>query len=339
MKRLLPIVIFAAALVVVLAGCGGTSGPRSVPADSIAVVGENQITKAQLVQLISEVQASYKLQGRPFPKRGTQDYQSLRDQMVQYLVQLQEFEQKAEDLDVQVDDKEIDKRVNLIVKQSYAGDKAKFQAALKQQGYTEDAYRQSVRDQLLGQKLSDKLTKTVKVSSSDAQKYYKSHPAYTKRTVRHILVSSQALANKLYNQLKGGASFAALAKKFSKDPGSASQGGRLQIARGQTVPEFDAKAFALKTGELSKPVHTQYGWHIIQALSPVQKTPFTQVQGQIKEQLGQQKKSEVVRKFIDDTKKDFCKGKIAYQAGYAPTSDPCAAFAGTNSTPAATTAP
>jgi parvulin-like peptidyl-prolyl isomerase len=338
MKRLLPIVIAAAALVLVLAGCGGTSGPRSVPADSIAVVGENEITKAQLTQLISEVQASYKLQGRPFPKRGTQDYDSLRDQMVQYLVQLQEFEQKADDMDVEVTDKEIDKRVNLITKQSYGGDRAKFQQALKQQGYTEEAYRQSVRDQLLGQKLSDKLTKSVKVSNADAQKYYKSHPEYTKRTVRHILVSSQAQANKLYNQLKNGASFAVLAKKFSKDPGSAAQGGKLDIAKGQTVPEFDARAFGLKTGELSKPVHTQYGWHIIQAVSPVEKTPFTQVQSQIKEQLGQQKKSEVVRKFIDDTKKDFCKGKIAYQAGYAPTSDPCAAFSSSNSTPA-TTAP
>jgi foldase protein PrsA len=337
MKRLLPIVIAAASLVVVLAGCGSSSGPRSVPADSIAVVGENEITKAQLNQLISEVQASYKLQGRPFPKRGTQDYDSLRDQMVQYLVQLQEFEQKADDLDVQVEDKEIDKRVNLIVRQSYGGDKTRFQQALKQQGYTVEAYRQSVRDQLLGQKLSDKLTKEVKISNSDAQKYYKSHPEYTKRTVRHILVSSQVLANKLYGQLQNGASFAALAKKYSKDPSSASQGGKLEIARGQTVPEFDAKAFALKDGELSKPVHTQYGWHIIEAVSPVQKTPFTQVQSQIKEQLGQQKKSEVVRKFIDDTKKDFCKGKIAYQAGYAPTSDPCAAFASTNSTPVTTT--
>ncbi len=326
MKRLLPILFVAAILVVVAAGCGGTSGPRSVPADSIAVVGDNEITKAQLTQLIAEVRASYKLQGRPFPKQGTQDYDSLRDQMVQYLVQLQEFQQKADDLDVKVNDSEIDKRVNLIVKQSYGGDKKRFKQALKQQGYTEEAYRQSVHDQLLGQKLSDKLTKDVQISSDDVKKYYEAHPEYTKRTVRHILVSSKALANKLYSQLKNGASFAALAKKYSKDPGSAAQGGKLQISRGQTVPEFDAKAFALKNGELSKPVHTQYGWHIIQAVSPVQKTPLNQVQTQIKEQLAQTKKSDKVRKFIDNTKRDFCKGKIAYQAGYAPRTDPCAAF-------------
>lgn len=326
MKRLLPILFVAAILVVVAAGCGGSSGPRSVPSDSIAVVGENEITKAQLAQLITEVRASYKLQGRPFPKQGTQDYNSLRDQMVQYLVQLQEFQQKADDLDVKVNDSEIDKRVNLIVKQSYGGDKKRFQQALKQQGYTEEAYRQSVHDQLLGQKLSDKLTKGVNISGDDVKKYYQGHPEYTKRTVRHILVSSQALANQLYGQLKKGASFAALAKKYSKDPGSAAQGGKLEISRGQTVPEFDAKAFALKNGELSKPVHTQYGWHIIQAVSPVQKTPLNQVQSQIKEQLAQTKKSDTVRKFIDNTKRDFCKGQIAYQAGYAPRTDPCAAF-------------
>jgi parvulin-like peptidyl-prolyl isomerase len=330
-KRYLPILIVAAFVVAVLAGCGGSSGPRSVPAEDVAVVGDDEVTKAQLDELVTQVKANYKLQGRPFPKRGTGDFDTLQDQMVQYLIQLHEFEQKADDMGVKVEDTEIDKRINLIVKQSYGGNKERFQKALKQQGYTEAAYRQSVHDQLLGQKLSDQLTKEIKIPPRDVKKYYDSHPEYTKRAVRHILVNSKPLADRLYRQLAAGASFAALAKKYSKDPGSASQGGRLEISRGQTVPEFDAKAFALKTGEISKPVKTQFGWHIIQAVSPVKKTPFAQVQPQIREQLSQQKKSDVVRNFIDDTKREFCKGKIAYQAGYAPRTDPCATYTSTTS--------
>ena len=129
--------------------------------------------------------------------------------------------------------------------------------------------------------------------------------------------------------------FAKLAKKYSKDPGSAAQGGKLTISKGQTVPPFDKTAFSLKTGELSQPIKTQYGYHIIQALSavkPAKSTPLAKVQASIKQQLEQQRKNESMTKWVDDKKKQYCKSGIKYQIGYQPNPDPCATLSGSTTT-------
>ena len=84
--------------------------------------------------------------------------------------------------------------------------------------------------------------------------------------MRHILVKTKAQADDLYAQLQGGADFAALAKKFSEDTGSKANGGKLTISKGQTVAPFDQTAFLLKKNAISKPVKTEFGYHIIQPL-------------------------------------------------------------------------
>jgi parvulin-like peptidyl-prolyl isomerase len=86
------------------------------------------------------------------------------------------------------------------------------------------------------------------------------------------------------------------------------------------VPEFDKLAFELKTGELGKPVKTQYGWHIIEALSAVKaaKTqPYDQVKDQIKAQLLETKKSDAMTKWVNDVKKELG-DETSYQVGFEP---------------------
>ena len=104
--------------------------------------------------------------------------------------------------------------------------------------------------------------------------------------IRHILIAAadtdaQAKAEKILADLKGGADFAALAKEYSADPGSAAKGGDLGLfAKGNMVPEFDEAAFALqKPGELSGLVKTQFGYHILQleARRPAGVRPFEEV--------------------------------------------------------------
>ena len=120
-----------------------------------------------------------------------------------------------------------------------------------------------------------------KVSDADIQRYYNEHQQQfsvpEEVRVRHILIAvpqkadaktvaaAQAKAEDILKQLKNGANFADLAKKYSDDPGSKTQGGELGfIQHGATVPAFDQTAFSLQPGQLSGVIRTQFGFHILQ---------------------------------------------------------------------------
>jgi foldase protein PrsA len=335
--RFLPVALLAA-LLLVAAGCGG--GSKSVPSSSVAVVGDDQITKTEFNDLIAGAKRTYKARKTPFPKAGTTQYKQLQDSAMQYLVQQSELEQKLNDLGLKpVTESDVDKKLAEIKKQFFGGKESTYQAQLKAQGFTEEQLRQDIRANLLSEKLYNEVTKDTKVTDADITKYYNENKAtYTQqasRDVRHILVNNKKLADTIESQLKNGGNFAALAKKYSKDPGSAANGGKLTISKGQTVPEFDKAAFDLKKNELSKPIHTTYGWHIIQALSavkPAKVTPLADVKETIRQSLVSKKKTEAMTKWLDGVKKDFSKD-VKYQAGYAPANTDTASV----SVPTATT--
>jgi parvulin-like peptidyl-prolyl isomerase len=319
-----------ALLVALVAGCGG-GGSADVSDEDVAVVGSRHIDKSQFDALMAQAERSFKSQGRKFPKQGTPDYATIKTQAVTLLVQQAEREDKAADMGVDLSDEDVDKRLAQIKKQYFGGSEKKYKAQLKKQGLTDDQVRRDIRAQLISEKIFKKVTGDVNVTDAQIHDYYIQHPQLyaqpQSRDVRHILVKNKALADKLYAQLKGGGDFAALAKKYSQDPGSKSQGGKLTVSKGQTVPPFDKMAFALKTKELSKPVKTQYGWHIIQALTAVKPrttTPEKKVKESIRQQLVQQKKNEAMTTWVNGLTKDFCKGdKVKYQVGFKPNPDPC----------------
>jgi parvulin-like peptidyl-prolyl isomerase len=314
------LLVFVAVLV---AGCGG--GTKAVPADAVAVVGQDTITKQQFNTLLDGAKRTYKARKTAFPKPGTTQYKSLQDQAMQYLVQESELEQKAKDIGVAVTDKDVATRLNQIKQQYFGGSQKKYETQLKSQGLTEPQVKQDLHAQILSEKIYNKVTSDVKVTDADIQKYYKEHKSdYSQaesRDVRHILVNNKKLADQIEQQLKSGADFGKLAKKYSKDPGSASNGGKLTVSKGQTVPPFDKAAFSLKTNQISQPVHTQYGWHIIEPLSdvkPAKQTPLKDVKASIKSQLENTKKQDAMNKWVADVKKQFS-DKVSYQAGYKPT--------------------
>jgi peptidyl-prolyl cis-trans isomerase D len=131
--------------------------------------------------------------------------------------------------------------------------------------------------------------------------------------VRHILLKTTGLskeeepkvkakAEELLKKLKAGADFAELAKANSDDPGSGAKGGDVGwIVKGQTVPNFENTAFALKPKELSGVVSTEYGFHIIQALEkePARVKPFDEVKDQLAQEWKKAKLRETVEKLAD----------------------------------------
>jgi foldase protein PrsA len=319
------------ALVATLAACGGGGGSAKLGTTDVAVVGGSQISKQQFDDLMSSAKKNYASQGRKFPKAGTTEYASIKSQAVTLLVQEEERAQKAKDLGIDITDSQVQKRLDAIKKQYFGGSDKKYQAQLKKQGLTDAQVRQQIRQQLVDDAITSKVTNGIKVSDAEVKAYYKSHTAQyvqpESRTVRHILVKTQAQAQQIEQQLKSGSDFATLAKKYSEDTGTKSQGGKLTISKGQTVAPFDKVAFSLKTNEISAPVHTQYGWHVIQALTavkPSKTTPESQVASQIKQQLLQQKQSQAVNDWVTKTEKEYCSGsRIKYQQGYTPSPDPC----------------
>jgi parvulin-like peptidyl-prolyl isomerase len=325
--------VLGATAALAASACGGN---ESVPSGSIAVVDGTEISKDELDQLLDQAKKGYEANKQEFPKVGTPEYQGIQTQYLAYLVQREEFRQSAAELGVEVTEKDVDDAEDELVKTRFDGDRKEYEKALKQQNLTPAQYRSTLEASVLAQKLYEEVTKDAKVTEEDILGYYTQNQSQygtpESRDVRHILIAekdadgkvdfdkSKAKADQIYAELKGGADFAELAKANSGDPGSKDSGGKLTISRGQTVPEFDKTSFELDEGELSKPVKTTYGYHVIEAVSPVRPaktTPLAEVKASIRTTLLQQKRNEVMSAWVEDLRKKY-DGKVSYAAGYEP---------------------
>jgi peptidyl-prolyl cis-trans isomerase C len=121
---------------------------------------------------------------------------------------------------------------------------------------------------------------------------------------RHILVEGEDEAKAILEQLKGGADFAKLAKEKSKDPGAAEGGDLGYFTKDQMVPEFADVAFKMYPGQLSNPVKTQFGWHVIKVEDKRIKQPpeFEKVKDQIEAYLARKAQSDFIAKLRQSAK-------------------------------------
>jgi len=316
----------ALALGVAAAGCGGGDDEETVdvPDGAIAVVGDREITKAAYDRLLAAAEKTYEAREQEFPEAGTPEFAELRSAIVRSLVEEAQFEIAAEELGIEVTEEDVDKRLEELKEQFFEGDEERYQEELEAQGLTEEQVRDQLRSRAVTEKLFEEITSKVEVTDEQVAAYYEENKTQfespASREVRHILVKTKAKADDIHAQLEDGGDFAKLAKQFSQDPASKEQGGKFTAQQGATVAPFDETAFELETGELSEPVKTQFGWHIIEALADVQPEStqeLSEVEEQIRSTLLEEKRNTSINEWIEELRERFA-DETAYAPGFEP---------------------
>ncbi len=246
-----------------------------------AIVGDQIILKSELDQFVQ----NYIVQNRLNVQPGSNEYNKLRNTMLNGLIEQKVLLAKAEADTITVDDQMLDQRVQerikYMIQQVGSQDKLEKIFGMTMNQIRKDT-RKMIKEQLMVEQLRAKKFRDIKVSRREVEEFYKMYkdslPARAATVdISHILMQvkpSEEAQMKAYQkaemilkELKEGADFAELAKKYSDDPASAKRGGDLGFTqRGDLVPEFENVAFNLKDGEISGIVQTQFGFHIIQLI-------------------------------------------------------------------------
>lgn len=306
--------------------------PAETTPDSVAVtvngvdINESQIDaqlQPQLQKIGTQLPEQYKKQ--------------LKRQILEKMIIEELLDEKVKEAKITITEDEVMERIKEISSQQQPPLSIEdFKALVEAYGQNFDDVKSRIKKGLTYQKLMEgQWAGKIDVSDNDAQKYYDENKTKfeTPEQVRasHILIkpaagdpntdpnqaktNAKAKAEDLLKQIKNGADFTELAKANSSDSYSAVDGGDLGFfGRSQMVPVFEKVAFALKPGEVSDVVETQFGYHIIKQTGhkDANTIPFDEAKKDIVEMLTQTKKAEFAEKYIETLKAD---AKIVYPPG------------------------
>lgn len=296
------------------------SSARKSPTDTVARVGTAAITRRELDLAVKNMIAQAQSQGQ-LPAEVTEDIRKQAagralDQLIDFELIYQEARKlKVDDLEKQVDFK-------LAQSKAKFSTPAEFDSYLKGEGLTEKDLVDQIRRYTIGVNYIEKtFADKVVISDDEVKKFYEDNKARFAQEpevrASHILIGVDAAAgadakNKakekaeaLLKDIKGGKDFAEVAKASSTCPSSA-QGGDLGFfKKGQMVPSFEQAAFALKPGEVSDVVETQFGYHIIKVTEKKdgKATPLDEVKEKIREYLKNQKVNKSIVEFVTALRK------------------------------------
>jgi foldase protein PrsA len=243
-----------------------------------------------------------------FKAQCKQEYEGLRDQVLQFLIQADWIQGEAADQGIKVSDKEIAESFAKQKKQSFPTDK-EYQNFLKTSGMTQQDINLRVKLDLLSNKIRKKVTKSkATISDKEIQAYYDKNKARfgqpERRDLLVVLTKTPAQANAALAALRRGQSWPSVAKKYSIDQASKASGGKLPgVTPGQQEKAFDDAVFKARQGQLLGPIKTQFGYYVFKVTKITPKSQQTLLQAtptikQLLQQQGEQKRlSDFVKKF------------------------------------------
>jgi parvulin-like peptidyl-prolyl isomerase len=321
--RRFPVVVLALVAMTVAAGTQASARPVSdVPPGAIATVAGESIPRTLFDQLMRRIRRSYQLQRRTFPAAGTAASRKVRDDAVALLVWRVVVRQAATELGVRVPESVVEARLGQVREQW--GGPASFQAVLRRLGLTETLLRDEIRTRMLLEAVRDSFWAATTVSDEEVASHYqrnlRDYVVPQNRDVRHILVRTRSRAGRLRAQIRAGASFGVLARRHSLDRATRNAGGALSVYRGRGDRAFERAAFALRTRQVSAPVRSRGGWHLIQALSairPAVTLPLADVSGSIRELVRLAKANAQMDAWVKDVKAAWTE-KTLYAPGFEP---------------------
>jgi foldase protein PrsA len=347
----------------VAAGCGGSD----VPSDSVAKVGDTKITKAQFnhwflasvkqqaqstgqkpdqvvapdppnfTKCIAAKQKQPLPQGVPKPDAKAlkaqckQEYDGIQQQTLQFLITSQWLVQEAAKRHIVATDKEVQTTFQQQKKQSFPKE-ADYQKFLQTSGQTETDLLFRVKLSVLTNKIQQAIVKDKgNVSDAQIQDYYnknKSRFAQPEtRDLQVVLATKQPKANAALKAIKSGTPWPKVAKQYSSDTASKSQGGRLPgVTKGQQEKTFDAAIFSAPKNKVLGPIKTQFGYYVFRVtkITPAKQQTLAQVKTTIKNLLQSQNQQKALNDFVKDWQKrskakTVCaKGFIVQQCSNAP---------------------
>jgi foldase protein PrsA len=322
----------------VVAGCG-----EDVPPNAVATVGDSTITQDEFDKWLKTASAGQsqggataapdppdfqkcvaakkkqpvaKGQERPsdsqLKKQCEQEYDQLKTEVMQFLIQAEWVQQEAEAQGVKVTDKEIRRSFEDQKKQAFPNDKA-YQQFLNQSGMTEEDILFRVRLDQLQQKLTQKVTEdSKKVSDADVEEYYEKNKKRfaqpERRDLLVVLTRTKAKAEQARNALNDGQSWKQVVKRYSIDEASKAQGGKLPaVSQGQNEKALDDAIFAAKKGQLEGPVKTQFGWEVFEVtkVTPASQQTLEESRETIRNLLRSQGQQKALDEFIKDFREDY----------------------------------
>jgi foldase protein PrsA len=269
-----------------------------------ATVNGEKIYASQVDEQYTQMQGQ--LQGKQDAKMEKQFKQRILDKLISDALMMQ----GADELGIKPTDKEIEDRYAQLKKQFAT--EAQFNDALQKAKLTPDRLKESIKQQIVQQKVMAKISKNEKISDKKIADFYKQNKAQfvqpEKYHVLQVLVAKKdkKLADKVYTELKGGATFAAMAKKYSIDPQSKQNGGDIGfVSANEVVPEFGTVVQKLKPNEISKPFQSTFGWHIIEVVGKRKagQQKLSTVKEQIRMTIEQMNQRDAFQKWLDGLRK------------------------------------